>query len=101
MTLSLTPFLALSAVLFSVGLYGILTRRNAILILMCTELMLNAANLNFAAFSTVRGDPSGQVFAIISIAIGAAEVAVGLAIMIVVYRNRHTILVHRLNLLKG
>ena len=83
-------FLMLSAVLFSIGLFGVLTKTNGILVLMCIELMLNAANINFIAFSSFYGDVMGQVFVIMIIAVAAAEVAVGLAILLNVYKARKT-----------
>ncbi|MGQ9582813.1 MAG: NADH-quinone oxidoreductase subunit NuoK [Thermoplasmatota archaeon] len=86
----LGAYVALSAVLFSIGLYGVLTRRNAIVALMSIEIMLNSANMNFVAFSAYSSpfDLSGQVFAALSIATAAAEAAVGLAILLVVYRAK-------------
>ncbi len=93
---------AFSAILFCIGLYGLLARRNAIAILMCIELMLNAANINFVAFSAaVTPDVlTGQIFAIFVMAIAAGEAAVGLAIVIALYRNRENIDVDEVNLLK-
>ncbi len=85
----------LSAVLFVVGVFGVLYRRNAIMILLAIELMLNAANINFVAFSntapTQASAADGQIFALISIAIAAAEIAVGLAILLVLWKSRDTI----------
>ena len=92
--------LGLGAVLFSLGFYGVLTRTNAIAILMSVELMLSAANINFIAFGQYSGDPSGQSYALISIALAAAEVAVGLAILITVFKNRGTIDVSKINVLR-
>ena len=89
-----------SAVLFSIGVYGVLARRNAVLVLMSIELMLNAVNLNLVAFAQKLGDLSGQVFALFVIAVAAAEVGIGLAIVILIYRNRETINVDEVNLLK-
>ena len=89
-----------SAILFSVGVYGVLARRNAVLVLMSIELMLNAVNLNLVAFAQQLGDLSGQVFALFVIAVAAAEVGIGLAIVILIYRNRETINVDEVNLLK-
>jgi NADH:ubiquinone oxidoreductase subunit K len=89
-----------SAVLFSAGVYGVLARRNAVLVLMSIELMLNAVTLNLVAFSQVLGDLAGQVFALFVIAVAAAEVGIGLAIVILIYRNRETINVDEVNLLK-
>ncbi len=89
-----------SAVLFSIGVYGVLARRNAVLVLMSIELMLNAVNLNLVAFAQQLGDLTGQVFALFVIAVAAAEVGIGLAIVILIYRNRETINVDEVNLLK-
>jgi NADH-quinone oxidoreductase subunit K len=83
-------FLALASILFVIGAYGVLTRRNAIVVLMCIELMLNAANINFVTFAAFRNDASGQVFALFSIAIAAAEVAVGLAILLNLQKTQDT-----------
>jgi NADH-quinone oxidoreductase subunit K len=92
--------LVFSAVLFSVGVYGVLARRNAVLVLMSIELMLNAVNVNLVAFAQHLGDLNGQVFALFVIAVAAAEVGIGLAIVILIYRNRETINVDEVNLLK-
>jgi NADH:ubiquinone oxidoreductase subunit K len=89
-----------SAVLFSAGVYGVLARRNAVLVLMSIELMLNAVTLNLVAFSQMLGDLAGQVFGLFVIAVAAAEVGIGLAIVILIYRNRETINVDEVNLLK-
>jgi NADH:ubiquinone oxidoreductase subunit K len=89
-----------SAALFSVGVYGVLARRNAVLVLMSIELMLNAVNVNLVAFAQYLGQLSGQVFALFVIAVAAAEVGIGLAIVILIYRNRETINVDEVNLLK-
>ncbi|MEX2202642.1 MAG: NADH-quinone oxidoreductase subunit NuoK [Actinomycetota bacterium] len=89
-----------SAVLFSAGVYGVLARRNAVLVLMSIELMLNAVTLNLIAFSQMLGDLAGQVFGLFVIAVAAAEVGIGLAIVILIYRNRETINVDEVNLLK-
>jgi NADH-quinone oxidoreductase subunit K len=83
-------FLALASILFVIGAYGVLTRRNAIVVLMCIELMLNAANINFVTFAAFRNDAAGQVFALFSIAIAAAEVAVGLAILLNLQKTQDT-----------
>ena len=92
----------LSALLFAIGLFGLLSRRNAIAILMCIELMLNAANINLVAFSraVTPQELTGQVFAIFVMAIAAAEAAVGLAIVIALYRNRERIVVDEVDLLR-
>jgi len=93
-------FLALGAILFVIGAVGVLTKRNAIIALMCVELMLNAANINFVAFSSYMGDATGQIFTLFSIAIAAAEVAVGLAIILNLYKARDTINLDEINLLR-
>jgi NADH:ubiquinone oxidoreductase subunit K len=92
--------LIFSAILFSTGVYGVLARRNAVLVLMSIELMLNAVNINLVAFSQHVQDITGQVFALFVIAVAAAEVGIGLAIVILIYRNRETINVDEVNLLK-
>ncbi len=92
--------LLFSAILFSAGVYGVLARRNAVLVLMSIELMLNAVNVNLVAFSQALGSLAGQVFALFVIAVAAAEVGIGLAIVILIYRNRETINVDEVNLLK-
>ncbi len=92
--------LLFSAVLFSAGVYGVLARRNAVLVLMSIELMLNAVNVNLVAFAQQLRDVTGQVFALFVIAVAAAEVGIGLAIVILIYRNRETINVDEVNLLK-
>ncbi|MEX2181189.1 MAG: NADH-quinone oxidoreductase subunit NuoK [Gemmatimonadaceae bacterium] len=92
--------LALSALLFTIGVVGVLTRRNAILIFMCVELMLNAVNLSFIAFSRLYG-ATGQVFVIFVITVAAAEAAVGLAIIIAIFRHRQSVDLQDINLLKG
>ena len=96
----LAESLALSAVLFTIGVVGVLTRRNAIIIFMCVELMLNAVNLSFVALSTLYG-ASGQVFVIFVMAVAAAEAAVGLAIIIAIFRHRQSVNLEDINLLKG
>ena len=98
----LSHFLILSAILFSVGVFGALTRRNAVAILMSIELMLNAANLSFVAFARYlpQTQLQGQVFAIFVIAIAAAEMAVALAIVLGLYRNFKTVNVDEINLMK-
>ena len=93
-------YLWLSAALFTIGVLGVLFRRNAIIIFMCIELMLNAVNLVMVAFSTYLNDAAGQVFVFFIMAVAAAEVAVGLAILIVMYRNTQTTDIDVLNRLK-
>jgi len=87
MAVSATYYLVLSAGLFCIGLAGILTRKNALLFLMSVELMLNAANINFVAFSHHWGNLTGQTFALFTMALAAAEVAIGIGIILVLYRN--------------
>ena len=96
----LQHYLILSTLLFVIGIVGVLTRRNAIIIFMSVELMLNAANLLLIAFSSYRSDPSGQVFVFFIMALAAAEVAVGLSIIVMVYRNTQSIDINVLNRLK-
>lgn len=93
-------YIWLSAALFSIGVLGVLYRRNAIIIFMCIELMLNAVNLLMVAFSSYLNDASGQVFVFFIMAVAAAEVAVGLAILVLMYRNTKTIDINVLNRLK-
>ena len=94
-------YIMLSAVLFIIGVVGVMARRNAIIIFMCVELMLNAVNLLLVSFSTLHGDPNGQVFVFFIMAVAAAEVAVGLAILSMVYRNFKTIDIDLLSRLKN
>jgi NADH-quinone oxidoreductase subunit K len=97
----LHAYLTLAALVFVIGLYGVLTRRNAIGILLGIELMLNAVNINLVAFARFNGDVAGLIFALFTIAITVAEVAVGLAIVIVIFRVRKTIDADHLDLLRG
>jgi len=101
-TIGLEHYLVLSAVLFCIGLYGVLTKRNAVIILMCVELMLNAVNISLVAFSSyiVPLLLTGQVFAIFVMVVAAAEVAVGLAIILAIYRGLIDIDVSNINLMK-
>jgi NADH-quinone oxidoreductase subunit K len=98
--IALNNYLILSAILFSVGTIGVLTRKNAIVIFMCVELMLNAVNLTFVAFSRYLGNIDGQVFVFFVMTVAAAEAAVGLALMIAFYKNRESIDVEDINLMK-
>jgi NADH:ubiquinone oxidoreductase subunit K len=97
----ITQYLLLSAVLFCTGIYGVLARRNGVLVLMSIELMLNAVNINLVAFSAQLNDAAGQVFALFVIAIAAAEVGVGLAIVLLIYRNRVAVNLDEIDLMKG
>jgi NADH-quinone oxidoreductase subunit K len=96
----LAESLFFSAVLFTIGVVGVLTRRNAIIVFMCIELMLNAVNLTFVAFARVYG-VAGQVFVFFVMTVAAAEAAVGLAIIIALFRHRQTVDLSNINLLKG
>jgi NADH-quinone oxidoreductase subunit K len=99
--MALSGYLILAALVFSIGLFGVLTRRNAIGILLGIELMLNAVNINLVAFARFHADPSGLVFALFTIPITVVEVAVGLAIVIAIFRVRKTIEADHLDLLRG
>ena len=96
-----TQYVMLSAFLFCTGIYGVLARRNGVLVLMSIELMLNAVNINLVAFSARLNDAAGQVFALFVIAIAAAEVGVGLAIVLLIYRNRVAVNLDEIDLMKG
>ena len=97
----LNQFLLFSAVLFCLGVYGVLTRKNGVLVLMSIELILNAVNVNMVAFGAYNDHIGGQVFALFIIAVAAAEVGVGLAIVLLIYRNRRSIDVSEADLLQG
>lgn len=97
----LNQFLLLAAFLFCVGVYGVLARKNGVLVLMSIELILNAVNINLVAFGAYHGTVTGQVFALFVIAIAAAEVGVGLAIVLLIYRNRRSIDLSEADLLRG
>ncbi len=100
--IALSDYLILGAILFSLSLTGIfLNRKNVLILLMCIELMLLAVNMNFVAFSHFRGDTAGQVFVFFILTVAAAEAAIGLAILVALFRNRHTIDVEALDTLKG
>src|SRR5213075_1551300 len=102
MAIGLTHYLTLAAILFTIGVLGIfLNRKNIIIILMSVELILLAVNINFVAFSSYLGDLVGQVFALFVLTVAAAEAAIGLAILVVYFRNRGTIAVEDVNLMKG
>jgi len=98
---SMNLVLVFSFLLFSIGVTGVLIRRNALIILMCAELMLNAANLNLIAFARHSGTIAGQAFALMVMGLAAAEVAIGLAIVVALYRKKNSITVDEFNLLKG
>jgi len=94
-------FLLLGAVLFSTGVFGVIARKNAVMVLMSVELILNAVNLNFVAFALMHGNVDGQVFALYIIGVAAAEVGVGLAMVLLVYRNRRSIALDELSEMSG
>jgi NADH-quinone oxidoreductase subunit K len=100
MHITLSYYLALSAILFTIGAAGVLLKRNVISMFMCIELMLNAVNLTFVAFSSYFRDVSGQLFVFIVMTVAAAEAAVGLGIIIAIFRNRETLDVDDANILK-
>jgi len=97
----INQFLFLGAILFCVGVYGVLARRNGVLVLMSIELILNSVNINLIAFGQLHQNVAGQVFALFIIAIAAAEVGVGLAIVMMLYRNRRSIDIDDVDLMKG
>jgi NADH-quinone oxidoreductase subunit K len=102
MTVELGHYLTVAAIVFTLGIFGVfLNRKNVIVILMSVELMLLAVNINLVAFSTHLGDLVGQVFALIVLTVAAAEAAIGLAILVVYFRNRGSIAVEDINLMKG
>jgi NADH:ubiquinone oxidoreductase subunit K len=97
----LNEFLFLAAFLFCTGIYGVLARKNSVLVLMSVELILNAVNINLIAFGAFDHTIAGQVFALFVIAVAAAEVGVGLAIVLLIYRNRHSIDLDKVDVMKG
>jgi NADH-quinone oxidoreductase subunit K len=102
MTIGLGHYLTVAAILFTLGVFGIfLNRKNVIIILMAVELILLAVNLNLVAFSSFLNDLTGQIFALLVLTVAAAEAAIGLAILVTFYRNRGTIAVEDINMMKG
>jgi NADH:ubiquinone oxidoreductase subunit K len=97
----INEFLLLGAVLFCIGVYGVIARKNAVMVLMSIEVILNSVNINLLAFSRLNGDVDGNVFALYIIAVAAAEVGVGLAMVLLVYRNRKSISLDELSEMKG
>lgn len=93
-------YLALSAILFTIGLIGVLIRRNAIIVFMCVELMLNAVNLTLISFSAYHGDVTGQILVFFSLAVAAAEAVIGLAIILAIFRNNLSVDITKVNLLR-
>jgi len=100
-TLGLNHLLLLSALLFAIGAIGVLSRRNVIMVLMCLELMFNAANINLVAVARFRPDLTGQIFTVFTVAVAAAEVAIGLGLVIAMFRNSRTVNIDEIHLLKG
>ncbi|GIK61673.1 MAG: NADH-quinone oxidoreductase subunit 11 [Ignavibacteriaceae bacterium] len=100
MQIPIEYYLVLSAFMFTVGIVGVLTRRNAIVVFMCVELMLNSANLTLITFSSYLGDVGGQLFVFFVMSVAAAEAAVGLAIIIAIFRNKLTVNIDEINILK-
>ena len=100
MQIPIEYYLILSAFMFSVGIVGVLTRRNAIVVFMCIELMLNSANLTLITYSSYLGNVGGQLFVFFVMAVAAAEAAVGLAIIIAIFRNKLTVNIDEINILK-
>ena len=97
----LNQFLILAAILFSIGVYGVLARRNAVLVLMSIEIILNSVHINLVAFGAYNHTVAGEVFALFVLAIAAAEVGIGLAIVLLIYRNRHNIDLNEADLMRG
>ncbi|MCU1352416.1 MAG: nuoK [Acidimicrobiales bacterium] len=97
----LNEFLLLAAALFALGVYGVISRRNGVMVLMSIELILNSVNINLVAFGAMNGDLTGQVFALFIIAVAAAEVGVGLAIVLAIFRNRRSVDLDEVDLMKG
>jgi NADH-quinone oxidoreductase subunit K len=100
LSLPIEYYLILSAVIFLIGCVGVLTRRNAIIIFMCIELMLNSVNLTLVAFSQYMGNMAGQIMVLVVMTVAAAEAAVGLAIVLALFRNKQTVYLDEINLLK-
>ena len=99
--LLINQFLLLGAILFCIGVYGVIARKNTVLVLMSIELILNAVNINLLTFGALHGDVAGAVFALFIIAVAAAEVGVGLALVLLIYRNRRSIALDELSEMKG
>ena len=97
----LNQFLLLAAILFCTGVYGVLARKNGVMVLMSIELILNAVNINLVAFASFYGAATGAVFALFIIAVAAAEVGVGLALVLMLYRNKRSVDIDDLDLMKG
>ena len=100
LSLPIEYYLILSAIIFLIGTIGVLTRRNAIIIFMCVELMLNSVNLTLVAFSQYLGNMTGQIMVLLVMTVAAAEAAIGLAIVLALFRNKQTVYLDEINLLK-
>lgn len=101
MEITVSHYAVLASMLFATGVYGVLTRKNILVVLMCLELMLNSCNLLFVAFSRLHEGPAGHVFVLMAITVAAAEVAVGLAFVVSVYRQRRSLNIDLLRILRG
>ncbi len=101
MEINPSHYLVLSSILFVIGVYGVLVRKNLLIVLMCLELMLNSVNLAFVAFSKIHGDMTGHVFMIMSLTVAAAEVAVGLALVVSIYDHKKSLDVDLIKVLRG
>lgn len=101
MELTLAHYLVLSAIIFTIGMFGVMVRKNLIVMFMSLELMLNAVNINLAAFSNYLKDMSGQIFIVFVMAVAAAEAAVGLALIISLFRNKQTVNADEINIMRG
>ncbi|HZA88090.1 MAG TPA: NADH-quinone oxidoreductase subunit NuoK [Acidimicrobiales bacterium] len=99
--LLVNQFLLLAAILFCVGVYGVISRKNTVMVLMSIELILNAVNINLLTFGALQGDVAGAVFALFVIAVAAAEVGVGLAMVLIIYRNRSSVDLDDVNSMRG
>lgn len=97
---SINSYLIVSAVIFAIGIAGVLIRRNALVILMSIEIMMNAVNLSFIAYARYLGNMEGHIFTFISISVAAAEIAIGLAILVIIFRNKPTLNTDNLNIMK-
>lgn len=101
MEITVTHYVVLACVLFAIGVYGVITRKNILVVLMCLELMLNSCNLLFVTFSRLYEGATGHVFVLMSVTVAAAEVAVGLAFVVSIYRQRESLDIDLLRLLRG
>lgn len=100
MVIPVNLYLGLATLLFGIGLYGVMVRRNTVVILMCVELVINAALINFVAFSTTHGAVDGQIFTLIGMSLAAAEAALGLALVLLLYRRKETVDIEKASILR-